>query len=50
MGRKLSMLSGGTLFLIGAIVNGCATNVAMLIIGRILLGFGIGFANQVYFF
>ncbi|XP_059318775.1 sugar carrier protein C-like [Lycium ferocissimum] len=46
MGRRLSMLSGGLLFLIGAIVNGCATNVAMLIIGRVFLGFGIGFANQ----
>ncbi|KAK4365316.1 hypothetical protein RND71_016674 [Anisodus tanguticus] len=46
MGRKLSMLSGGLLFLCGAIINGCARNVAMLIIGRVLLGFGIGFANQ----
>lgn len=50
MGRKMSMLSGGVLFLIGAIVNGFSKNVAMLIIGRILLGCGIGFANQVYFF
>ncbi|KAG5593109.1 hypothetical protein H5410_043623 [Solanum commersonii] len=46
MGRKMSMLSGGVLFLIGAIVNGFSKNVAMLIIGRILLGCGIGFANQ----
>ncbi|KAK4338365.1 hypothetical protein RND71_042852 [Anisodus tanguticus] len=38
MGRKLSMLSGGLIFLCG--------NVAMLIISRVLLGFGIGFANQ----
>ncbi|XP_052208884.1 sugar transport protein 1-like [Diospyros lotus] len=46
LGRRLSMLSGGTLFCAGALVNGFARNVHMLIIGRVLLGFGIGFANQ----
>ncbi|XP_022955194.1 sugar carrier protein C isoform X2 [Cucurbita moschata] len=45
-GRKLSMLFGGVLFCAGAIINAAAKNVEMLIIGRILLGFGIGFANQ----
>ncbi|KAI5084485.1 hypothetical protein GOP47_0000654 [Adiantum capillus-veneris] len=45
-GRKPSMLLGGTSFLIGAAINGAAMNVAMLIIGRILLGVGVGFANQ----
>ncbi|KAG5221864.1 sugar porter family MFS transporter [Salix suchowensis] len=33
-------------FLLGAIINGAAVNVAMLIIGRLLLGIGVGFANQ----
>ncbi|KAL8507483.1 hypothetical protein ACS0TY_018139 [Phlomoides rotata] len=46
LGRKLSMLFGGVLFCAGALINGFAINVAMLIVGRILLGFGIGFANQ----
>ncbi|XP_068469930.1 sugar carrier protein C-like [Phaseolus vulgaris] len=45
-GRKLSMLFGGLLFLVGALINGFAQGVWMLIVGRILLGFGIGFANQ----
>ncbi|KAM7270732.1 hypothetical protein ACFE04_029946 [Oxalis oulophora] len=45
-GRKLSMCLGGVVFLVGAILNGLAINVAMLIIGRILLGVGVGFANQ----
>ncbi|KAI5570511.1 hypothetical protein BDE02_11G034100 [Populus trichocarpa] len=45
-GRKLSMLFGGLLFCAGAIINGFAQAVWMLILGRILLGFGIGFANQ----
>ena len=47
-GRKLSMLFGGLLFCAGAIINGFAKAVWMLILGRILLGFGIGFANQVF--
>ncbi|XP_057429531.1 sugar carrier protein C-like [Lotus japonicus] len=45
-GRKLSILLGGILFLVGALLNGFAQQVWMLIVGRILLGFGIGFANQ----
>ncbi|OWM90663.1 sugar transport protein MST6-like [Punica granatum] len=45
-GRKLSMVSGGVIFLAGAILNGAAVNVVMLIIGRIFLGIGVGFANQ----
>ncbi|GAA0145180.1 secondary carrier transporter [Lithospermum erythrorhizon] len=45
-GRKLSMLFGGVLFCAGALINGFANAVWMLIVGRILLGFGIGFANQ----
>lgn len=46
-GRKVSMLFGGVSFLVGSIVNGAAMNVTMLLIGRILLGVGVGFANQV---
>ncbi|ESQ55229.1 hypothetical protein EUTSA_v10024986mg [Eutrema salsugineum] len=45
-GRKLSMLLGGVLFCAGALLNGFATAVWMLIVGRLLLGFGIGFTNQ----
>ena len=50
LGRKPSMLLGGLLFFAGALLNGFAQAVWMLIVGRILLGFGIGFANQVFFF
>lgn len=49
-GRKVSMVSGGCVFLVGAILNAAAQNVAMLIIGRLLLGVGIGYANQVGIF
>lgn len=47
MGRKNTMLFGGCTFLAGAAINGAAVNIAMLILGRILLGFGVGFTNQV---
>ncbi|KAI3931150.1 hypothetical protein MKX01_029340 [Papaver californicum] len=40
------MLVGGIIFLIGSALNGAAQNVAMLIIGRVLLGVGVGYANQ----
>jgi len=46
-GRKVSMFIGGLAFLIGALFNAFAVNVSMLIIGRLLLGVGVGFANQV---
>ncbi|VAI26257.1 unnamed protein product [Triticum turgidum subsp. durum] len=46
LGRRATMLGGGVVFLVGAILNGFAMNIAMLIIGRILLGVGVGFSNQ----
>ncbi|XP_027364824.1 sugar transport protein 10-like [Abrus precatorius] len=46
MGRKISMFSGGLFFLVGAVLNGLAVNIEMLIIGRILLGLGVGYCNQ----
>ncbi|KAK8500576.1 hypothetical protein V6N12_037827 [Hibiscus sabdariffa] len=46
LGRKVTMMFGGLLFAFGAIINGFAANLLMLIFGRVLLGFGIGFANQ----
>ncbi|CDY36072.1 BnaC03g41260D [Brassica napus] len=45
-GRKWSMFLGGFTFFVGSAFNGFAQNIAMLLIGRILLGFGVGFANQ----
>nr|CAD1825128.1 unnamed protein product [Ananas comosus var. bracteatus] len=48
VGRQAILLLGGALFFVGAAVNAAAVNVAMLIIGRILLGFGVGFTNQAW--
>ncbi|KAG2566612.1 sugar transport protein MST1-like [Panicum virgatum] len=46
LGRQAIMLIGGTLFLAGALVNAAAANIAMLIVGRMLLGLGLGFSGQ----
>ena len=46
-GRRASILVGAVSFFLGGVINAASMNVAMLIIGRILLGAGIGFGNQV---
>ncbi|PQQ20601.1 sugar transport protein 13-like [Prunus yedoensis var. nudiflora] len=46
LGRKLTMFIAGIFFIIGTVFNAAAQNLLMLIIGRILLGCGVGFANQ----
>ncbi|CAO2822541.1 unnamed protein product [Amaranthus hypochondriacus] len=45
-GRRITIICGGIFFLIGAALNASAKNLAMLLLGRIMLGFGIGFGNQ----
>ncbi|KAL5714880.1 hypothetical protein ACHQM5_016782 [Ranunculus cassubicifolius] len=45
-GRKATLLLGGCFFLVGTGVNAAAVNIPMLLLGRILLGFGVGFTNQ----
>nr|XP_009383001.1 PREDICTED: sugar transport protein 8-like [Musa acuminata subsp. malaccensis] len=45
-GRRLTMQAASVFFLVGVVLNAAARNIAMLIIGRILLGVGVGFANQ----
>ena len=46
LGRRGVMLLGGALFFAGGAMTGAAMNLAMLIVGRMLLGFGVGFTNQ----
>ncbi|KAL2503830.1 Sugar transport protein 5 [Abeliophyllum distichum] len=47
LGRRNIMVLGSCTFLAGVAINGAVENIAMLILGRILLGFGVGFTNQV---
>ncbi|EFJ31944.1 hypothetical protein SELMODRAFT_439864 [Selaginella moellendorffii] len=42
-GRKPAMVIAGLFFIAGVVFNAAAENLAMLIIGRILLGCGVGF-------
>ncbi|GAB4843415.1 Sugar transport protein mst4 [Ancistrocladus abbreviatus] len=46
LGRRLTMLMAGVFFIVGVVFNAAARDLAMLIVGRILLGCGVGFANQ----
>ncbi|THF96925.1 hypothetical protein TEA_004708 [Camellia sinensis var. sinensis] len=46
LGCKFSMLMGDCVFCCGALLNAFAVHLAMLIISRILLGAGVGFATQ----
>lgn len=45
-GRRASIIGGGISFLIGSALNASAVNLSMLILGRVMLGVGIGFGNQ----
>ncbi|RRT65989.1 hypothetical protein BHE74_00007806 [Ensete ventricosum] len=46
-GRRRTMLAGGFAFMAGAALGGAAADVYMIIFGRVLLGIGVGLANQV---
>jgi len=49
IGRRTTMICAGVLILGGAELNDFALNVRMLIVGRILIGLGIGCANKVIY-
>lgn len=46
-GRKRTMQMAAFFFLVGVVLNAAAADIYMLIAGRILLGAGVGFGNQV---
>ncbi|MCO5550368.1 hypothetical protein L7F22_003852 [Adiantum nelumboides] len=46
LGRRVTMLCAGMFFIVGTVIGTAAQNLAMIIIGRALLGCGLGFANQ----
>ena len=45
-GRRATMAAAGVMFCVGAVLTAGAVHVAMLVVGRICLGLGVGFANQ----
>ncbi|XP_057736705.1 sugar transport protein 13-like [Arachis stenosperma] len=46
LGRKQTMLAAGFFFVVGTGFSSLARSLFILIIGRVLLGCGVGFANQ----
>lgn len=46
LGRRVTMMAGGACFAIGTALVAAAVNIAMLVVGRLVLGFGVGFATQ----
>ncbi|KAF3779830.1 Sugar transport protein 8 [Nymphaea thermarum] len=46
-GRRPTMRAASLFFLVGVVLNAAAMDLTMLIIGRIFLGIGVGFANNV---
>ena len=46
-GRKPTIQIASVFFIAGVLLTAGGLNIAMIIIGRILLGCGVGFANQV---
>ena len=46
-GRKSSLIGGLIIFIIGSILSALANNIALLLIGRVIEGIGIGAANVV---
>jgi len=47
VGRRPVLFGAGALFILGAIIQGVAVGVPMLVAGRVITGFGIGFASTI---
>ncbi|EEF45377.1 sugar transport protein 8 [Ricinus communis] len=45
-GRKPTMQLASIFFIVGVVLSALGVNIEMVIVGRVLLGFGVGFANQ----
>lgn len=41
-GRKVTMLTAGICFMVGAVLTAAAYHLPQLVIGRVVLGFGVG--------
>lgn len=47
LGRKISLMTGAALFILGSLGSAFAVNVSILLISRVLLGFAVGIASYV---
>lgn len=49
LGRKPTLQIASVFFIIGVGLQAGGISVLMIVFGRIILGFGVGFANQVFY-
>lgn len=47
IGRRATIISGCGVFSLGVIFQVASTRVAMLVVGRLIAGFGVGFVSAV---
>lgn len=47
LGRRWTIEIGSCVFIVGGILQTAAQNIAMLLVGRVIAGFGIGFLSTV---
>lgn len=49
LGRKPTMQIASLFFIVGVGLQAGGINIEMVVCGRLMLGIGVGFANQVYY-
>ncbi|GME76450.1 unnamed protein product [Ambrosiozyma monospora] len=47
IGRRSTIISGCSIFIVGVIFQIASTTVAMIVVGRIIAGFGVGFVSAI---
>jgi len=47
IGRRTTIISGCGIFLVGVVLQTASTTVALLVVGRIIAGFGVGFVSAI---
>mgnify|MGYP000400278614 FL=1 len=48
LGRRPTMIISACFYIVGVVLTTLSQNLIMLMLGRIILGCGVGFGNQVY--
>lgn len=47
LGRRFTIISGCGIFIIGVILQTASSSVALLVVGRLIAGFGVGFVSAI---
>lgn len=46
-GRRITIVSGCAIFIVGVVLQTASTTVALLVVGRLIAGFGVGFVSAI---